>query len=73
MVPKLKIIFDSNQTYKYYLRTHSYWYKILNRNPNMMNNFIEEVKDEYKLRASDRINDFVDKLDMISKFMNAMR
>lgn len=70
---KIKILLDSNPAYKRYLRTNSYWYKILNRNPEMIDNFIKEVKEKYKLRTTDKINDIIEKIDMISKFMNVLR
>jgi len=31
----------NNINYKKYLRTHSYWYKYLNRNPNIFKKFEE--------------------------------
>lgn len=73
MDTKIKIILDSNPDYKRYLRTNSYWYKTLNRNPEMIDNFIEEVKEKYKLRTSDKISDLINKMDMFSKLMNVLR
>lgn len=70
---KIKILLDSNPDYKRYLRSNSYWYKILNRNPNMIDNFVKEVKEKYKLRTTDKINDIIEKIDMISKFINVLR
>ena len=57
---KIKIIIDSNPDYKRYLRTNSYWYKILNRNPFLIDDFIREVKEKYKLRTTDKINDIME-------------
>ena len=73
MDTKIKLMIDSNPNYKNYLRSNSYWYKILNRNPDMFNNFVNEVKEKYKLRTSDKINDVIDKIDMISKFIDVLR
>lgn len=73
METRIKILLDSNPLYKNYIRSNSYWYKILNRDPNMFNSFIEEVKEKYKLRPTDKINNMVDKIDMISKFINVLR
>ena len=69
----IKIIIDSNPNYKLYLRNNSYWYKILNRNPELINNFIEEVKDKYNLRFTDKVNNLIDKIDMVERFMGALR
>ena len=73
MEPSIKIIIDSNPNYKLYLRNNSYWYKILNRNPELINSFIEEVKDKYKLRFTDKVNNLIDKIDMIERFMEVLR
>lgn len=73
MDTRIKIMIDSDPKYKEYLRSNSYWYKTLNRNPDMFNLFINEVKEKYKLRPTDKINGFVDKLDMISKFIDVLR
>lgn len=73
MDTRIKIMIDSNPDYKRYLRSNSYWYKILNRNPNMIDEFISEVKEKYKLRTSDKINNVIDKIDMISKFIDVLR
>ncbi len=73
MDTRIKIAIDSNPNYKEYLRTNSYWYKNLNRDPNSFNVFIEEVKEKYKLRTSDKINDVMDKIDMVSKFIDVLR
>ena len=73
METRIKILLDSNPLYKNYIRNNSYWYKILNRDPNMFDSFIEEVKEKYKLRTTDKINSMVDKIDMISKFINVLR
>ncbi len=70
---KVKLILDSNPDYKRYLRSNSYWYKTLMRNPEMMDVFVSEVKEKYKLRTTDKINNFIDKIDMVSKFINVLR
>ncbi len=73
MDTRIKLIIDSNPDYKRYLRSNSYWYKTLNRNPNMIDPFIKEVKEKYKLRTEDKINNFMDKIDMVSKLINVLR
>ena len=56
-----------------YIRENSYWYKILNRNPNLMEYLIEDMKKEYKLTTIDKINDLSDKLDLVKAFVNAFK
>ena len=70
---RVKILLDSNPLYKEYIRYNSYWYKILNRNPELINNFIKEVKEKNKLTTTDKINSTIEKIDMLSKFMNILR
>jgi len=62
-----------NPLYLEYLHTHSYWYKILNRNPDEFNNFIEEVKDFYHLRPTDRIKKAIDTVDMLSSILSSFK
>ena len=38
----------------------------------MFSTFISEVKEKYKLTTTDKVNDVIDKIDMISKFMNVL-
>ena len=73
METRIKLIIDSDTNYKNYLRSNSYWYKLLNRNPEMINDFIKEVKEKYKLRPSDKIKYIIDKLDMVNKFIDVLR
>ena len=70
---RVKLFLDSNPNYKRYLRTNSYWYKTLIRNPEMIDVFTTKVKEEYKLRTSDKISNIIDKIDMVSKFINVLR
>lgn len=39
----------------------------------MIDILVEEVKDKYKLRTTDKINNIIDKIDMVSKFINVLR
>ena len=58
---------------KKFLRENSYWYKNLNRNPDMINVMIDKMKEKYKLTTADKINDLSDKLDLIKTFMNVLK
>ena len=54
-----------------YLRQNSIWYKTLNRNPTKYNEFIKSMKIKYKLRTIDKIDNFVDSVDLITKILDA--
>lgn len=63
----------SNPIYIDYLHKNSYWYKILTRNPTAINNFIEEVKTNYELRPSDKINKALQTFEMLSSVLSALK
>ncbi|MBQ9071783.1 MAG: hypothetical protein IJY25_01310 [Bacilli bacterium] len=62
----------SNPLYIKYLHENSYWYKILNRDPSMFNEFVEEVKTNYKLRPSDKINKMLSTFEMVSAIVSSL-
>ena len=63
----------NNPLLQKYIRENSYWYKYLNRNPNLILEMEKEMKEKYKLTASDKINNISEKLDLIRTFMNVMK
>lgn len=63
----------SNPLYKQYLRQHSSWYRLLTRNPNLYKEFEEEVKEFYKLRPTDRINQMLDTIELLQTFMTSFK
>lgn len=63
----------NNPYYQRYIRENSIWYKILTRNPEYFSNFEEKVKDEYKLRASDRIEKMFTTIEMIQSVMSSLK
>ena len=71
----LEIQFKLKNTplYLRYLRENSYWYKILNREPNSFKAFEEEVKINYKLRPADRINQVLDYIEMFETIMSTLK
>ena len=58
---------------KKFLRENSYWYKYLNRHPVSYKYFLEEMKDKYKLKTSDKINKMMDDINMISSFLDVLK
>jgi hypothetical protein len=73
MTLELQFKLKSNPLFIKYLHENSYWYKILNREPNMFNEFVNEVKKNYKLRTSDRINEALSTFEMISSIFTALK
>lgn len=56
-----------------FIRENSYWYKNLNRNPDLIENMTSEMKEKYKLTTSDKINDISNKIDLIKSFMDVIK
>ena len=63
----------NNPNYNRYIKEQSYWYKILNRNPYMFKKFEDEVKENYHLRASDRISRTLDAIEFIQNVVSNLK
>ena len=51
----------------------SYWIKELNRNPKSFSNFQKQMKILYKERASDKLNNALDGIEMISSIIDVSK
>ena len=63
------------QTPKMYelLKHNSYYIKYLNRDANFYKTFIKEMKEKYKLRATDKVSEAMDNIDLISNVLEALK
>lgn len=68
---RLKI--KSNPNLYRYLRENSYWYKYLNRSPIFLRRLEEEMKEKYRLRSVDKIENISNSLNLIKSFLEVMR
>jgi hypothetical protein len=68
---RLKI--KSNPNLYRYLRENSYWYKYLNRSPLFIKQLEEEMKEKYRLRSVDKIENISNTMKMIESFLEVMR
>lgn len=68
---ELDIIYKIKQNKKHYdyLRSHSYWYKYLNRNSNYYKNFIEEYKKYNRNMTTNKVNDTINNIDMVTNIL----
>ena len=73
MTLELQFRIKNNPNFQKYLRTHSYWYKMLNRNPESIKQFEEEVKDVYKLRPADKVNQILNTVEVLQTLMSTMK
>lgn len=70
MYKEVKEKLDKDPRFKKYLRENSNWYKELNRDPSSYDTFVKEMKKKYKLRAIDKVDNFVDTVDLVTKIIN---
>ncbi len=54
------------------LKLNSYWIKDLNRDPNNYKRFVQDMKTKYKLRATDKINDVIENIDLIKTVLDTL-
>ena len=73
MILPIQFKIKENPYYLRYLRSHSNWYKLLNRDPNMFKLFEEEVKKEYKLTRGDRLENMFNTLEMLEKILSTFK
>lgn len=73
MQKSLQIKFKENTKMHEYLRLNSNWYKDLNRSTSNYKNFENTIKEMYKLRTTDKINDAIENIDLISSVLNVLK
>lgn len=73
MTLKLQFKIKENEYYLRHLRQHSYWYKILNRNPSEFKKFEEEVKQTYHLSKMDRLEKAFNTFEMLEKVLGTFK
>lgn len=56
-----------------YLKENSEWIKELNRSGANYPKFIEEMKNKYKLHITDKVNDVIDNMDLISTVLSTLK
>lgn len=55
------------------LKENSYWIKELNRNPESYKRFVSEMKAKYRLRATDKISDAIDNIDLLTTVLETLK
>ncbi len=73
MQVETRLIINNNPNLKHYLKEHSYWYKHLNRNPIYLKKMEEEMKKEYKLTPSDRIEKLGESISFVSNLLSILK
>ncbi|MBQ7031846.1 MAG: hypothetical protein IJN13_05765 [Bacilli bacterium] len=65
--------YNEDKKFKKYLDENSNYIKYLNRNPETYKNFIKEMKELYKERTSDKINDAINTIDIVSSILGTLQ
>ena len=56
-----------------YLKQNSDWFKYLNRDPENYTEFTSQMKEKYKTRTTDKVQSFIDNVDMINSVLNVLK
>lgn len=62
----------NNKKHYDYLRTHSYWYKYLNRDSNNYKFFISEYKKYSREVTTNKVNDTINNIDMVTNILKVL-
>ena len=73
MTVDIQLKIDSDPRLKQFIRQYPIWYKRLNRNPDLFKEFTLDMKDKYKLRTSDKINQTLNSIGMLQAFLEVLR
>ncbi|MBQ6686960.1 MAG: hypothetical protein IJN03_00360 [Bacilli bacterium] len=69
----LQMELKKNEKMYNFLKENSYWIKELNRNPESYKKFVQEMKIKYKLRPTDKVNEVIDNIDLISTVLQTLK
>ena len=73
MTVELQLKINADSRLKTFIRQYPNWYKLLNRNPYLYKDFVNDMKEKYKLTASDRLNKTLDSISMFQTFLEVLR
>ena len=64
---------NEDKKFKKYLDENSGYIKYLNRNPESYKEFIKEMKVLYKDRATDKLSDAINTIDIVSTLLDTLQ
>lgn len=64
---------NEDKKFKKYLEENSTYIKYLNRNPEYYREFIKEMKVLYKERTTDKLNDAINTIDIVSSLLDTLK
>lgn len=63
---------ERDQKMHQYLLENSAYYKILNRSHDNYKTFVNDMKEKYKLKTTDKINGVIEKVDLVSSVLKVI-
>ena len=69
----LQFNFKNNPKKYLHLKENSYYFKDLNRGVMDYKKFVDDMKIRYKERVTDKINNVVENIDLISSVLNVLK
>lgn len=71
---ELNVLYKIKSEKKHYdfLRSHSYWYKYLNRDPDNIKNFLAEYKKYTRVKTTNKVNDTINNIDMVTNILKVL-
>lgn len=73
MTTDLQIRISSDPKLISFIRENPIWYKRLNRNPDLYKEFINDMRDKYHLKASDRFNKAINDIGMVQNVLQVLK
>ena len=64
---------NEDKNFKRYLSENSNYIKYLNRNPEYYKDFMKQMKELYKERTTDKINDAVNTINIVSSLIDSIK
>ena len=68
-----RIIIEQNPNLKRYIKENSYWYRYLNRDSNYLKLMYQEMKKQYKLTSTDRLEKINNNMKLISEIFKILK
>ena len=73
MLVEIQLNINNDIRLKRFIREYPNWYKILNRNPLMYKNFVNDMKEKYQITTSDRLNKTLNSISMVQTFLDVLK
>lgn len=73
MTTYIQLKLQSDPLLTKFIREYPYWYKKINRNPNLYNEMVNDMKVKYKLTTSDKINNTLSNISMLQSLLDVLK